>query len=118
MRHANADKLALYRADVGRIVRDLWDPRDPIDWPVAISATLYLPRPLDHFQGRDPNRPLRPNAIQLEPRRPDLDKAGRALLDALVVGELLADDSLVAYLELRKRYGRPHTAVHISWPLL
>jgi Holliday junction resolvase RusA-like endonuclease len=107
--HANAERLAEYRATVGRIVAELWDGRPALDFPIA--------RPLDHYEARNPNRPVRPGREALRPTRPDLDKAARALGDALVTAGLLADDALIAELHLTKRYGPPRTGVLIRWPL-
>jgi Holliday junction resolvase RusA-like endonuclease len=115
--HANAERLAEYRATVGRIVAELWDGRPALDFPIALSADFYLARPLDHYEARNPNRPVRPGREALRPTRPDLDKAARALGDALVTAGLLADDALIAELHLTKRYGPPRTGVLIRWPL-
>jgi Holliday junction resolvase RusA-like endonuclease len=115
--HAGAEKLSDYRERVALAVAKIWEGRPPLDARVVVGADLFLVRPLDHFQGRNPNRPLRPSAESLAPRRPDLDKAGRALLDALVTARLLSDDSQVVELHLTKRYGAaPHTGVYLRWP--
>jgi len=72
----------------------------PLEGPVAVEATFRLPRP------RRPSGPL-------PARRPDVDKLLRALLDGLVAGRAIADDSQVVDVCCRKRYaeGSPETLV-------
>lgn len=65
-------------------------------WPlppeaVSVDVTFYLPR------GKTVKRAV-------PTTKPDLDKLARALLDGLVQGGLLTDDSLVVDLAVRKRY--------------
>lgn len=72
----------------------------PIEGPVSVEATFLVPRP---------RRP----AGALPSRRPDLDKLLRALLDGLVAGRAISDDSQVTDVSCRKRYatGTPETLV-------
>ncbi len=74
----------------------------PLEGPVAVEATFLVPRP---------RRP----AGALPARRPDLDKLLRALLDGLVAGRAISDDSQVTDVWCRKRYaeGPPETLVEV-----
>lgn len=80
---------------------------------VEVRATFRLPRPLGHSGARG----LRPSAPAFPGRKPDLDKLGRALLDALT-GVVFLDDAQVVDLIVRKRYAdpgqQPGVAVEIS----
>ncbi|HXF71154.1 MAG TPA: RusA family crossover junction endodeoxyribonuclease [Actinomycetota bacterium] len=77
----------------------------PLEGPVAVDVTFFVPRP---------RRPAGP----LPARRPDLDKLLRALLDGLVTGRAVVDDSQVTDVCCRKRYAdrRPRTVVEL-WEL-
>jgi crossover junction endodeoxyribonuclease RusA len=67
--------------------------------PVCIDLTFWLPRP----------RSL-PKRIEYPVKRPDLDKLTRAVLDGIVSGGAVADDSQVICLVISKHFagdGRP-----------
>lgn len=81
-------------------------PQSLLDGPVAIDITFRLPRPKSA-----PKRRLYPDG------RPDVDKLGRAVLDA-ITGVLITNDSRVVDLSTRKRFavdGPPGVTV-IIWP--
>ena len=67
-------------------------PAEPIDAPVHVCIDFAFPKPKS-----DPHRHW--HAVN-----PDLDKLARAVLDALVKGAVLKDDSRVAILQARKAY--------------
>lgn len=77
---------------------------EPFAGPVRVELVFTMPRPLDHYAGRDRARPLRENAPRWHPHRPDLDKLARAVLDGLT-GPALLDDGQVVELVARKVYG-------------
>ncbi len=71
----------------------------------AIAATIffYLPRPKGHYRtGKNAGR-LRPSAPCHHFKRPDVDKLGRAILDALT-GVCWADDAQLTVVTLGKYY--------------
>ncbi len=87
----------------------------PPDWwtPIATAAdvtvTFSIPRPSSHYgTGRNAGT-LRPSAPQwpTSRRAGDNDKLQRALLDGLVAGGALADDSLVVHIDAWKVYQSP-----------
>lgn len=59
--------------------------------PVAVGLTFYLRRPLST-----------PKRVKYPAKRPDLDKLTRAVLDGLVSGGAIADDSQVITLTVSK----------------
>lgn len=77
-----------------------------LDEPVAIDITFRLPRPKS-----SPKRRLYPDG------RPDVDKLGRAVLDA-ITGIIITNDSRVVDLNTRKRFAMdgPPGATVIIWP--
>lgn len=75
--------------------------------PVRLSLTFILHRP---------QRPVNARHVT----KPDLDKLLRAVMDALVVGALLADDAQVFAVNLLKRYAAADEAdgvrIQVWWP--
>jgi Holliday junction resolvase RusA-like endonuclease len=69
--------------------------------PVAVELRFTLRRPKGHsLKGGN----LRKGAPAYHGTKPDIDKLTRAVLDALVEAQVLADDSLVAVLRVAKGY--------------
>jgi crossover junction endodeoxyribonuclease RusA len=66
---------------------------------VAVRVTFRMPRPKSHYR-RDGS--LRDDAPYWHSVRPDGDKLGRAVNDALVAGGVFGDDGQVAMLVVRK----------------
>ena len=81
--------------------------------PVEVRVTFRLPRPAGHSGKRG----LLASAPAFPVRKPDADKLGRALLDALT-GVVFLDDAQVVDLVVRKRYAdigqQPGAAVEVS----
>lgn len=75
----------------------------PLDGPVGLEITFYLPRPKGHFT---PKGALRPTAPAVPTTRPDADKVLRAVQDALK-GVAYRDDSQVTDPAPHKRYCAP-----------
>lgn len=69
----------------------------PFDGPVFVAAVFYLPRPKGLLTTRTASLAI-PHT-----KKPDTDKLGRSLLDALT-GVAWADDAQVTDLLIRKRY--------------
>jgi Holliday junction resolvase RusA-like endonuclease len=82
--------------------------------PVKLFAWLTWPRPLAHYRAGKPERGLRADAPLAKPSRPDVDKAARAILDALA-GIAYVDDAQVVELTVRKLWGdSPGAVIAIS----
>lgn len=77
----------------------------PAAGPVEVALVFYLPAPARMPKGR-----VAPTV------RPDLDKLGRAVLDALTAAGAYIDDSQVVALSARKRYGRPGVLIEVLTP--
>lgn len=73
--------------------------------PVTVAVTFILKRPAGHYRtGASTRHLLRDSAPPYPAGRPDVDKLARAVLDGLVMGGVMADDSQVVDLVARKRY--------------
>ena len=92
-------RTAGWRADVATLAAQArpagWDQRAPM----YVWCRFAFDRPGGHFGTRG----LRPSAPLLKTTRPDLDKLGRAVLDALTA-VLWADDAQVVSLDLAKGF--------------
>lgn len=76
----------------------------PHDSAVAISIEFYHKRPKYHFRTGKNSHLLKDNAPHLHTSTPDADKEARSVLDALTAAGVWRDDSLVAVLQVVKRY--------------
>ena len=101
-RVAHKPTLTAWRDTVNQHVQQFTqqygDAWEPIDRPVEVRADFFLPK----ARG---NRDLFP----VDSKKPDVDKAARAILDSISLekygpGRLLADDRLVVNLWATKRY--------------
>lgn len=98
--HSNAAKLKPWRAKVAASIRQAMTGDDwPIDGPVKVGITFYLPRPKTAAKRMWPYK------------RPDVDHLGRAALDALTASGAIRDDAQVVMLGLTKAYGEPGMAL-------
>lgn len=116
---SGAKRLAPWRADVRAAAEQaLGDDGPGVLWdqPVKVQLIFWLPRPKAHFgSGRNADK-VKPSAPRWPAGRPDLDKLARAVLDA-ITGVVIADDSTVVDLCLRKRYahnGGPRFGVSVT----
>ena len=92
---AGRDKHALWRSQVADAARKALEGSDgAFSGPTEAILVFYLPLPKS-----DVHRTLHATT-------PDIDKLARAVLDSLVNGGLLADDSLVWLLSAKKGYAR------------
>lgn len=96
------------RAEVQRVVFPLRPAEDNsrriASGPVIVTVTFWLPRPRGHYgTGRNAGS-LRPSAPARPHRKPDLDKLARAVLDAVVMGGAVGDDSQVVTIAASKWY--------------
>jgi crossover junction endodeoxyribonuclease RusA len=81
-------------------------PRPLLEGGLAVRLLFVLPRPKGHYgTGRNAER-LRLRAPAFPAVTPDIDKAARAVLDALT-GVVMRSDAQVVTLHAEKRYGSP-----------
>jgi len=107
LRHSNQDKLRPWRA---QLIAELVAAR-PISWdpslPISVTATFRFPRPQGHYgTGRNSNT-LKPSAPTHHIVKPDLDKAQRALGDAIEQSGLARGDQQITGWNVAKRYALP-----------
>jgi Holliday junction resolvase RusA-like endonuclease len=76
-------------------------PDKPLDTSVAVSVTVYVPRPRAHYRT---NGELKPNAPRVPPAGRDIDKIARAILDAGTIACWWTNDARVSDLHMRRRY--------------
>lgn len=99
MESSNKATLLPWRASVIAHVRQQMERGGewPIDGPVALSATFFLPRPKSAPRWR-----IWPD------RKPDLDKLLRAAGDSLTQAGAIRDDAqIVVFERVGKEYGTP-----------
>jgi Holliday junction resolvase RusA-like endonuclease len=93
--YARRDKIKAWGVAVGSAI-EAWVLTHPgfvpIDEPCAVRVCFFVPRP----------KSVKP-AVRYAPKRPDLDKYLRALLD-LLQPRILADDARVVYITAAKEY--------------
>lgn len=99
--------LVDWRRAIADAAADAMDGRALIDGPISVSAAFVMAaRPASHFlpaNSRRPCRTVRLDAPVWHTSPPDLDKACRALLDAMT-GVVWSDDRQVAVLTARKSW--------------
>jgi Holliday junction resolvase RusA-like endonuclease len=77
----------------------------PLGGPIAADVEFTMPRPQNHYgTGKNAGR-VKASAPIFPARMPDIDKLLRAILDALTVAQVWADDGQVVTCIARKRYG-------------
>jgi crossover junction endodeoxyribonuclease RusA len=72
-----------------------------LEGPVSVDVSFYFPRPKGHYRA---DGSLRDSAPFTHSTKPDIDKVLRSTLDALVQAAVIADDSRVQEVEVRKLY--------------
>jgi crossover junction endodeoxyribonuclease RusA len=107
--HSNHKQLIPWRETVAKTAaaaaaRQDWNP---LDAPVRLRATFYLPRPKHHHTTRGI---LRAAAPTWPAKRPDLDHLLRAIGDALT-GIGWHDDSQIVQVRGAKRFCAPDAAM-------
>lgn len=79
-------------SSVAQMVKGQYAANTPLDGPLSIRLSFYLPRPKSA-----------PRCVHYPTKRPDLDKMVRSVKDALT-GVLYRDDSQVVHLNASKSY--------------
>jgi crossover junction endodeoxyribonuclease RusA len=88
------ERLRDWRADIRATVTDAWAGRAPLDEAVTLRLDFVLVRPKS-LPARKPTPPAT--------KRPDWDKLGRAVSDALTSAGVYRDDSLTDDARVTKR---------------
>ena len=73
-------------------------PEVPLDGPLEVSITFFLPRPKRLMRKKDPDGPV------WAPGKPDRDNLDKAVLDCLTTDGWWRDDAQVVAGEVRKCY--------------
>lgn len=101
------------RAEAQRAIEDAtWhsgvDPGKPVSDALSVTVVFVLARPKGHMGGGQlgGKQYVKQSAPAYPAKRPDLDKLARAVLDGLVMGGVMADDSQVVSLNCAKVYAR------------
>ena len=111
---ADANRKAKgWKQNVAQVVGAEWlaQGKQPLEGPLALSVTVFRPRPKGHFgTGRNAGK-LKDWAVDEFPTtKPDVLKLSRAIEDALT-GIVWRDDSQITDEVLFKRYGEPERVV-------
>lgn len=93
-----------WRDTIAWTAREALAGKPPLTGPVNLNVTFLLPRPKAHYRTGAKAHELKPSAPTWSPKKPDLDKLLRALLDALTTAQVWGDDSQVATVHARKAY--------------
>lgn len=72
--------------------------------PIRFSCMFVFPRPKSHYFTGKRAHVLRDDAPEYNTGKPDIDNALKAVMDALVVLGLIADDALIVQIESAKLY--------------
>lgn len=108
--HKSAGRLADWRQAIATEARLAMGSRPMLEGPVVIHARFTWPRPKSH---RSSSGGLRPTAPFSKTTPPDIDKASRALLDALT-GVVYRDDAQVVRLDAGKSFDDVAPGVEIT----
>ena len=76
-------------------------PPEPLDGPLLLSLAFLFPRPKAHFKS---SGLLREDAPLWHDKKPDIDNAAKAVMDALTTLGMWGDDKQVASVSMLKRY--------------
>ena len=86
-------RAGAWEGTVATAASEQWRHSTPLDGPVSLHMTYYMPRP----KTAKPSKRLYPHV------RPDIDKLERAVLDGLT-GVVFSDDAQVVAIDHRKLY--------------
>ncbi len=88
-------------------------PPSPLEGPVSLDVTFYMPRPKAHFRTGKRAGELKPNAPTWSTGKPDRDNLDKALLDGLTNAGFFRDDCQVCAGEILKKFHEPKDVPHI-----
>lgn len=78
--------------------------QEPVTMPLRLVLVFWFPRPKGHFRSGKHANEKRDNAPTFHASKPDADNLAKAVMDALTVLRIWADDSQICDLSVRKRY--------------
>lgn len=110
----SSKRVAPWRADVRADAKQMFN--EPLAGPVEVQLVFVLPRPKSHYRTGQFSDLLRDAAPPSPAGKPDIDKLGRAALDAMTSVAWL-DDAQVTKLTLIKVYPftmLPHPGMHVT----
>jgi Holliday junction resolvase RusA-like endonuclease len=89
-------------------------PDKPIDAPIMLELTFYMPRPKAHYGSGKKSEMLKDTAPEWHTSKPDGDNLEKFVTDSLN-GIYYKDDSLICYVIRKKLYSeRPRTEILIT----
>lgn len=95
-------------------------PPTPLEGAVTLDVTLFMPRPLGHFIGRQRARGLKADAPKMHTSKPDCDNTLKPIADALTRLRFWHDDSQIAAARIVKLYEDPGSGpganIRVGWP--
>ncbi len=87
---------------------------EPLAGPVHVIVSIRVARPKAHYRTGRFASILRPDAPTYAPSTPDIDKAQRAVFDALTDAGVWRDDRQIVAVYATKVYGQPGATVYVE----
>jgi Holliday junction resolvase RusA-like endonuclease len=109
-----SDSTVDHRNRLVATLRREWDA-EPFAEAVAIDVHFAFERPLSHFRSGRFSDQMKPSAPRDHIKPADLDKLVRLVGDALVIAEVIADDSQIIKIRAAKEWteNRGHTKIGV-----
>lgn len=82
-------------------------PETPIDEPLTLTLTFYMPRPKSHYHTGKRSSERRNSAPYWYASKPDADNLAKAVMDAMTVLGFWKDDDQIVQLRVKKMYACP-----------
>jgi Holliday junction resolvase RusA-like endonuclease len=99
---ANAERLKPWRESVKQAALTACEGRLPLEGPLDVAVTFYLPRPASA-----------PKRVIWPAKKPDVDKLLRAAMDGMTDGGVWGDDAQVVRVVATKRFAGDGTGLQI-----
>lgn len=110
----SGEKGKEWREIVGATAKANFIGEKILECPVRLCVAFIMPRPLDHYMGKNKENALTTWAPALHTSKPDATKLLRAIEDALT-GVIWKDDAQVCWQVASKKYGsKPGAEVSIE----
>jgi Holliday junction resolvase RusA-like endonuclease len=114
----NNPRLAQWRMQITNYTRQAMADATvafPIEGPISVDITFFMPRPQSHYGTGKNERILKPSAPDLPTHAPDLDKLVRSILDGCTDAGTWHDDAQVVNIWAIKMYAEDRgPGVHFS----
>lgn len=108
IRVVTPEKTRAYRQFVAEAARAAMSQQEPLQSPLALSVTFWMPIPASACKRARAGLAGKPHI-----KKPDIDNLLKALMDGLT-GVVFHDDSQVVSVLAYKRFGDPCTMVKLS----